>query len=377
MADVVVVGGGVIGLSIAHELAGQGASVQLLEQGDIGREASWAGAGMLPPGNLAGAKTSEARLRAASHVLWPSWSERLRDETGIDNGYFRCGGATVSHSPPLAPAVRGEGEGTKCSDDDEFSNSLGNWQAEGVAIESLTGHALQERCPFLSPAHSQGFYLPEMGQVRNPRHLKALMAACDRRGAKLLPGHPVVAIDRQGERIRSVRTPQREFAAGEFIFAGGAWSSQLLHQARIHFAVEPVRGQMVLLEARPLPFRMIIEQGKRYLVPRPDGKILIGSTEERVGFVKENTAAAIAELIRFGTELVPALNTVRFDRAWSGLRPYRAGELPYLGRVDELRNACVAAGHFRSGLQMSPITAVLIRQIVLRQVVDLPRECIC
>ena len=141
--------------------------------------------------------------------------------------------------------------------------------------------------------------------------------------------------------------------------------------------VEPVRGQMVLLEARPLPFRMIIEQGRRYLVPRPDGKILIGSTEERVGFVKENTAAAIAELIRFGTELVPALNTARFDRAWSGLRPYRAGELPYLGRVDELRNACVAAGHFRSGLQMSPITAVLIRQIVLRQVVDLPRECAC
>jgi glycine oxidase len=150
---------------------------------------------------------------------------------------------------------------------------------------------------------------------------------------------------------------------------------QLLEQAGVRFPVEPVRGQIVLLECTQLPFHTIIEQEKRYLVPRPDGKILIGSTEERVGFVKANTAEAVVDLIRFGTDLVPALKSAKFEQAWSGLRPYRAGELPYLGRVEGLQNACVAAGHFRAGLQMSPITAVLIRQILLGEPVQLMEEC--
>ncbi|MFO0918765.1 MAG: FAD-dependent oxidoreductase [Planctomycetaceae bacterium] len=378
MADLVVVGGGVIGLSIARELAGQGMAVQLLEQGEIGREASWAGAGMLPPGHLAGAQTSEARLRAASHELWPSWSAQLREETGIDNGYLRCGGVTVANLRPRAADGGGTslGEGANCSSTPEFASARANWQAEGVTVEPLTGAAIRERFPCLAESITEGFFLPDMGQVRNPRHLKALAAACGQRGVELLPGHPVVGIQRHGERIVSVKTPQRIFEAREFVFAGGAWSSQLMQQAGVDFAVEPVRGQMVLLEARPLPFRAVIEQGKRYLVPRPDGKILVGSTEERAGFVKENTAEAIAALIRFGTDLVPLLKSARFDRAWSGLRPHRIGELPYLGRIGGLQNACVAAGHFRSGLQMSPITAVLIRQVVLGQAVALPEECV-
>jgi len=359
MADVIVVGGGVIGLSIAWELAEQGMSVRLLEQGAIGQEASWAGAGMLPPGNPAGAKTPEARLRAASHQLWPNWSGRLREVTGIDNGYLRCGGLHVSTTEHDAAYVK----------------NLADWQAEGATVESVTDAACRERWPWLGPAVCQTFLLPEMGQIRNPRHLKSLEAACGLRGVELHSGLPVVEINRQGDRIRALRTPQGTFEADEFVFAAGAWSARLLQLADVTLPVEPVRGQIVLLESRPLPFRTIIEQGRRYLVPRPDGKILIGSTEERVGFLKANTATVIAELIQFAVNLVPALATARFDRAWSGLRPFRAGELPDLGRIPGLRNACVATGHFRSGLQMSPITAVLIRQVLLGQPVDLPREC--
>ncbi len=359
MADVIVIGGGVIGLSIAYELAGRGVSVVLLEQGEIGKEASWAGAGMLPPGDVSGAKTPEARLRSASHLFWPEWSARLREETGVDNGYIRCGGLTVAVDEP----------------DLTFSATLSSYVEESVITESIPSVDVRERWPFLSSDVTRAFFLPEMGQVRNPRHLKALAAGCVRRSVKLLPGHPVIGVERSGETIRSVRTPLADFRAGEFIFAGGAWSTQLLKYAAVEFSVEPIRGQMVLLEKCPLPFRVVIEQAKRYLVPRADGKILIGSTEERVGFHKANTADALAELLRFGTNLVPALKLATFVKAWSGLRPYRAGELPYLGRIDGLKNACVAAGHFRSGLQMSPITAVLIRQIVLGEAVQLPDEC--
>lgn len=359
MTDVVIVGGGVIGLSIAWELAGHGVSVRVLDQQALGREASWAGAGMLPPGKLSGATTPEARLRAASHQLWPEWHQQLREETGLDNGYCRCGGIMI----PFA------------ADPKPFEHWLATTTEEGVVVETLSGSAVRERFPFLAPELTQAALVQEMAQVRNPRHLSALKVGCEHRGVMLLPGHPVIGVRREGDRVLAVQTPLGDFSADEFVFAGGAWSTSLLSRAGIAFPVEPVRGQIVLLNQSPLQFHTIVEQGKRYVVPRPDGNVLIGSTEERVGFQKENTAEAISDLIRFATELIPSLKSARFEQAWSGLRPFRQGELPHLGRIDGLKNVCVAAGHFRAGLQMSPITAVLIRQILLGQNVQLPAEC--
>jgi glycine oxidase len=138
-------------------------------------------------------------------------------------------------------------------------------------------------------------------------------------------------------------------------------------QAGYDTPLEPVRGQIVLLNAQPLPFRHVIQSGPRYLVPRPDGRILIGSTEEHVGFDKRNTAAAVAELIDFAVSLVPSLSEATYERSWAGLRPCTPDGLPYLGQVPETRNLFVATGHFRAGLQLSPATAVLMRQVLLDQ----------
>jgi glycine oxidase len=157
------------------------------------------------------------------------------------------------------------------------------------------------------------------------------------------------------------------YTAGRFCIASGAWSRPLLMQAGCESPLEPVRGQIVLLNAQPLPFGQIIQSGPRYLVPRPDGRILIGSTEEHVGFDKRNTAAAVAELIDFAVSLVPALAEATYERSWAGLRPCTPDGLPYLGQVPETRNLFVAAGHFRAGLQMSPATAVLMREVLLEQ----------
>lgn len=347
--DVIVIGGGVIGLSIAWELAGQGASVRVLEQGQFGQEASWAGAGILPPGNPEWARTPEARLRAASHVLWTDWTERLRAETGIDNGYSRCGGLEV----------RANGSAS------ELDAEVAAWRAEGVVVEAPDIDELRDRCTALHSNITSGYALPELGQVRNPRHLKALVSACASRGVDLRAGSPVVTFNRDGERITAARTTGEEHHAAEFVVAGGAWSRELLRQAGHDLDIEPIRGQIVLLEARPLPFRSVIQVGARYLVPRADGRILIGSTEEHAGFDKRNTAEAVAGLIDFACGLVPALREARFERCWSGLRPHAPSGLPHIGRLPKTTNLSVAAGHFRAGLQLSPITAVTVASTIL------------
>lgn len=276
MKDVIVVGGGVIGLSIAWELAGQGMTVAVLEQGEFGREASWAGAGILPPGNSGGATTGEARLRAASYALWNKLSEELLTETGIDNGYRNCGGIHV--------ALRDEATGKS------WQTEVDTWRAEGVRIDELDAKETHRLEPRLSPDIVSAYCLPDLSQVRNPWHMRALYTACAVRGVELLAGQPVVGFDRKHEKINGVRTPSGVERAGQFCVAGGAWSKQILVEAGCAIEVAPVRGQMVLLEACPTPIRHVIEQGPRYLVPRGDGRILVGSTEENVGFEKRNTA---------------------------------------------------------------------------------------
>lgn len=358
MCDVVVIGGGVIGLSIAFELSLNGVSVRILEQGQFGQEASWAGAGMLPPGNSAWAATAEAKLRAASHERWPGWASQLREMTNIDSGYVRCGGLTVRAS----------------LDAEAFSRDIARWRTEGVTVEPVSSTQLRERFPALNSRIAEGCFLPELGQVRNPWLIKALQAACVKRGVELFAGHPVMSIEHNGHRVHSVRTPAGEFTAGQFVVASGAWSGELARQVGMNLDIEPVRGQMVLLEAQPLPFSCVIEDGLRYMVPRPDGRILVGSTEERVGFDKRNTVDGVAGLLKLAQHLVPSLSHAKLERSWAGLRPHRPGGLPFMGKSRAYENVFVAAGHFRAGLQLSPITALLMRELILGQPTSLPLE---
>jgi glycine oxidase len=370
MHDVAVVGGGVIGLSIGYELAKRGARVLLLEQGQLGREASWAGAGILPPGCPAG-DDPLAPLCAATHRLWPALSEELCERTGIDNGYRRCGGLAFA-----ATDVHAE---------------VAAWRAADIEAELLDANSLARYEPEVAPRWATGAYrLPGMAQVRNPRHLKALVAACTAQGVELREGQPLLGIDRSGSRAVAVRTPSGQTPVGRVVVASGAWSAHVLGtlesppgrrglagaeaggdgtrsvpaplSARVE--IEPVRGQIVLVSAQPLPFRHVLECGRRYLVPREDGRVLIGSTEEWVGFQKANTAEAVAGLLTFACGLVPALRAARFEQAWSGLRPHAPRGRPYLGRVPDFDNVYVAAGHFRGGLNLSPITGRLMAQVV-------------
>ncbi len=356
MADAIVIGGGVIGLSLAYELAGQGIAVRVLDRGAMGQEASWAGAGMLPPGNFEFSISPEQRLRSLSHLHWPRLSEELKAATGIDNGFQRGGGIEIRlHGEP-----------------GQLENEADAWRAEGVQVAETSLEEIRLREPNLNPYAASGYRLPEWGQVRNPRHLKALIAACAGRGVQFSTGTPAMGFDRQAEKILGVKTPAHTFRAGMYCLCAGAWSAGLAEAAKLHVPIQPVRGQIVQLSAQPLPFTHVLQAGSRYLVPRPDGRILIGATEEEAGFEKRNTAFAVAELIGFASDLVPRLAEATVERFWSGLRPGSPDGLPYLGRVPETENLYLAAGHFRSGLQMSPGTAVLMRELMLGQPLSIP-----
>lgn len=346
--DALIIGGGVIGLSMAYELSRRGATVRVLEQSQFGREASWAGAGILPPGNLHSANNPEGQLRGFSHQLWPEWTQRLRDETGIDTGYRNCGAIAVDSG-----------------DNENLQSEVSQLKSQGIHAVALSREELESLEPALSPAIPAGIHLKDTSQVRNPRHLKALRAACSQRGVELLSGESVLEVVAEDDRADGVRSTGGFYPADSICIACGAWSARLLEPFGITVNIVPVRGQIVLLSQESPLFRHVIESGPRYLVPRPDGRVLIGSTEEWVGFDKRNTASAVAELIEFATQLVPGLADATLERTWAGLRPGSPNGLPYLGLVGQMENLYVAAGHFRSGLQMSPGTATVMTELML------------
>ncbi len=351
MPDVVLIGAGVIGLSIADELAAHGQSVLILEQSLPGKEASWAGAGMLPPGNLSFAKTPEAKLRGLSAQHWPSTSRRLREETGIDNGYLPCGSLCIGREDDLPRLTR----------------EIRDYRSEHVEVETLVGPDIRRHESSVSPDFAHGYRLPQAAQVRNPRHLSALLASIAKRGVEIRSGTPCLGFDSRGEKILAVRTPAETIHAGQFVITSGAWSTPLLQQMGTPLAVHPVRGQMVLLRILPRILNHLVEVGIRYLVPRADDRILLGATQEEVGFDKSNTLEGIENLLAFGHALVPQLRSAVIERSWAGLRPASPDGLPLIGRLPRYQNLYAATGHFRSGLQMSLGTARVMRQLLLDQ----------
>jgi glycine oxidase len=352
--DVLILGGGVIGLTVAFYLAREGVTVEVLDCGDLGQESSWAGAGIIPPGSLPHARSPLELLLGYSSATFPVLSEELRECTGIDNGYLRCGGIEV------------------VEDAESHARAL---RSLGVKVEVLTPAAWQSLEPALSgDLGSAVCRLPDMAQVRNPRHMKALVTACAHRGVRLRPGCPVYGLEQRGAEISCAVTPAGRLAAGRYLVAAGAWSESLLEPLGWRPGLHPVRGQIALLNTASSRFRHIVEEGKRYLVPRPDGRVLVGSTEEQVGFDRRTTAAAIRDLLDFATRLVPDLAAAHLERSWAGLRPGSPDGLPFLGPVPGIDNLFVAAGHFRAGIQLSPATGLVLSECLRGLPPSLPIE---
>ncbi len=353
-ADVLIVGAGVIGLSLAYELAGRGLRCTVIDRGPLAREASWAGAGILPPANSATARHPYDELRGLSFCLHAEWAERLRAETGIDNGYCRCGAIYLSRSHGEAASLRG------------LYNIL---QAEEIACERLTAEQLAEVEPALAKIAQSGrlkaaYAVPAECQLRNPHHLQALIAACRARRVELLPEVNAEESLLERNRLSGIQTSRGCLTAGSYCFTAGAWTQSLLAKLGIANGILPMKGQMLLYACQQRPFTAVINEGNRYLVAREDGHVLVGSTEEEAGFDKSNTTEGLRDLQDFACDVVPALASATLSKSWAGLRPATFDSLPYLGPIPGLDNAFVAAGHFRSGLYLSPGTAIVMSELV-------------
>ncbi len=354
MSDCLIVGGGVIGLSLAWELSGHGMSVQVIDQGEMGKEASWAGAGILPPAKANERSHSIDQLRALSHRLHPEWARRLVDESGIDTGFRRCGGLYLARSAGEAAALSGW---------------KGMLDEEGIAVQRLAPDALVVKEPSLAHLVDSGslksaYWLPDEAQLRNPRHLQALREGCRRRGVRFSENVELVELDLQDGRARRAVTTTGIIEADRYCICSGAWTHLLLKRLGNANGIIPIRGQMVLYRCPEPPLSSVVNEGPRYLVPREDGWVLVGSSEEEVGFDTRTTDDCQQELRKLAREILPQLTDDRIEKSWAGLRPGSFDGFPYMGAVPEHHNVFVAAGHFRSGLTLSPGTAVVMSQLI-------------
>ena len=349
MHDCLIIGGGVIGLSLAYDLVKHGLRVCLVDRQQPGREASWAGAGILSPMRYRAGDPPAHHLAAVSFDLHARWATELRESTGIDNGFLRCGAIYIA---------RGE------SAEKVKQDRIDVMQRSGVRVEPLVPNDINQHDPNLSADVTSAWLVPEQAQVRNPQHLKALRVACESRGVEIRPYVAVEDFEVRGRRIESVITNQGRLAAGQYCLTAGCWTGGLAQRLGLTPTIKPIRGQIALLTGGENILRHIIEFERNYLVPRPDGHILVGTTEEDVGFNCQTTAEGIAGLLRSALQLVPKLAGCHLERTWAGLRPGSTDGHPTIGPLPRLENAWIAAGHFRNGLLLSPGTAVVVSRLM-------------
>lgn len=354
MKHIVIVGGGVIGLSIAFELSQRNHRVTLLDSRAIGRKSSWAGAGIITPSCWKTALHPLEKLEALSAKLHRDWHQQLLATTQIDNEYWNCGGLYLART-------RGESA--------SLAGQQAYWQEREIEAIRLTEDELLERYPDLSrQSGSRILLLPDESQVRNPLHLSALRAACELAGVQIEENIRKLHFDPPQSlaliRCETSNGTELSLPADDYCFTAGAWTGALLAQLQITLPVTPVRGQMVLFKlATPLK-TPIINEGSRYLVPRKDGHVLVGATVEEVGFDESTETEDIEDLTRWAHSLIDQCNSKTKVGQWAGLRPASFDGFPYLGRIGHDKNLWVATGHFKSGLHLSTGTAVLMADLI-------------
>ena len=344
MSDILVIGGGIIGLLTAHELTRAGASVALVEMGATGQESSWAGGGIISPLYPWRYADSVTALASWSQAAYPGLCSGLHDETGIDPEYTQ--------------------NGLLILDMDE-SGEAAAWAARtGLTLEQVDGATLHEREPELGQRPATALLMPEIAQVRNPRLTKAVRRALEGQ-VDLREQEEVVDLLVESGRVKGARTPKGEIPADQVVICTGAWTAQLLARLGRAPDIEPVRGQMMLFLGAPGLIHHITLHEERYIIPRRDGRVLIGSTLEHAGFVKATTAEAKEELYRDAVAMFPVLKRTPIEDHWSGLRPGSPSGIPYIGAYPEAEGVYLNAGHFRNGVVTGPASARLVADLVL------------
>lgn len=349
--DVIIIGGGIIGCSIAYRLAQAGCAVTVVDKGQPGQEASWAAAGMLTPNADAFHAIPEtlSELSFASHDLYPDFITELEEETRLKIGYQTTGSVCVACDFNEAQILAGLVE----------RQIRANRKADEIARADF-----HRFLPGIAERVEVAVFLPDDSYVNNRELMNALVAACQKRGVAFRTQSPVTGLISQDSQVLGVNLPSEQLFADVIVNTAGCWSGSIPLPASLKLPVKPVRGQMICLEKQPQLLQHLVHSSFCYFVPWPDGRILLGSTLENAGFNKVVTAQGVHSLLHAALEILPVLKEARIRETWAGLRPGTPDDLPILGTTS-LDNFIVATGHYRNGILLAPITAKLITELIL------------
>jgi len=350
--EVLIVGGGVIGLSIARELHKRGVrDIKVVDAGPCGREASWAAAGMLGPQAEADETGPFFDLCSASRDLYPQFAGELLEETAID--------VELDTTGTLSLAFNGK-------DGEELLRRY-SWQREaGLRVERMSREDVIKAEPSISSAVAVGLYFPNDWQVENRKLVQALCRYAELNGIELVENAPAEKLIFENGKVVGARATVGDLRADVTLLTAGAWTSHIeFGDEAMSIDVEPVRGQIITLAPPQHSLNHVIYSRRGYLVPRRDGRLLVGSTTEHVGFSKVATSDAADMLLAAACEISPLLNELPVADHWSGLRPYAAGGMPVLGTVDGIDGLLLATGHYRNGILLAPVTGKLMADMVL------------
>jgi len=347
MTDCIVIGAGLIGMLTARELVNAGLRVTILDRQQPGRESSWAGGGILSP--LYPWKYSDAVnvLASWSQQRYADLCQQLMEHSGVDPQWTQTGLLVADVEEP---------------------DLLDRWQKRfSVELEKVTVKRMRQIEPELGINVAEAIWFPRVAQVRNPRLVQALRASLERDGVEFRAECPAQEWIVNGSQVSAVKTPQGDLSADTYIVASGAWTGELLAATGLQLPVEPVRGQMLLFNAPPGLVRTMTLYKTRYVIPRRDGRVLVGSTLEHVGFDKQTTQEACNDLKASAYELIPALADHVIERHWSGLRPGSPEGVPAIGPHPSLKNLFINAGHFRNGVVLGLASARLAADHILQR----------
>jgi len=348
--DAVVAGGGIIGASIAFELAAEGLSVAVFDAQHPGREASWASAGMISPAPESSAMSSLLPISMASVRLYADFIRRVEELSGKTVGY--------RHDGALDLLLNGTGQ-------NEIDEILAVHQAAGLRAEPLSGPEAREIEPALTGELRGAIHRPDEASVDNRLLTEATLEAARRKGAEIFPGNGAKALWNEASTCKGLQLQNERVEARWTVIAAGCFSAHIEGVAD-YAPVTPAKGQMMALRCDSVKLKKDLWSGHMYLVPRHDGRIIAGATVEYEGFDHSVTVAGMKRILTGAISMVPALESARIEETWAGLRPDSPDHLPILGPTD-LDGLLIATGHFRSGILLTPVTARLIRDWITTQ----------
>ena len=323
-----IIGAGVTGLASALALLRRGHAVTVLERGEVGRESSWAGGGILSPLLPWDYDEAVSALALRAMAAYPRWVAEVEAASGRAAEYWRCGMRVFDADAP----------------------------AQAFAWCSTHGLALQRQDTHL--------WLPDIAQVRNPRLVAALRAAVLQAGGVIREHYAATGVLTHGERVATVQTETESLPAETVVLAAGAWSGLGLAGLAPPPNIRPIRGQMLLFKLEPGALDAILYRHGLYVIPRRDGHILVGSTLEDAWFDKSTDDATRQRLHAEAAELLPALADAEPVQHWAGLRPGAPANIPVIDRHPDFGNVYVNTGHYRYGVTMAPAAAELLADLI-------------